>query len=135
MQYRDYYETLGVSRDADADAIKKAYRKLARRYHPDVSTEPDAEEKFKAVGEAYEVLKDPEKRAAYDQLGHNWQAGQEFQPPPGWSGAPTPRPSATTGRRSGIAPPTRAPSTTWASHWRRTARSTRPARATAARWR
>lgn len=86
MQYQDYYETLGVARDADEDAIKKAYRKLARKYHPDVSKDPDAEEKFKALGEAYEVLKDSEKRAAYDQLGHNWQAGQDFQPPPGWAG-------------------------------------------------
>jgi curved DNA-binding protein len=85
MQYQDYYEVLGVSSDADADSIKKAYRKLARKYHPDVSSDQDAEEKFKALGEAYEVLKDPEKRAAYDQLGHNWQAGQDFQAPPGWA--------------------------------------------------
>lgn len=84
MEYRDYYQTLGVDRNADADAIKKAYRKLARRYHPDVSKEKDAEEQFKAVSEAYEVLKDPEKRAAYDQFGSNWQQGQDFQPPPGW---------------------------------------------------
>ncbi|MFK7913047.1 MAG: DnaJ C-terminal domain-containing protein [Pseudomonadales bacterium] len=84
MEYRDYYETLGVPRDADAAAIKKAYRTLARRYHPDVSKEPDAEERFKAVAEAYEVLKDSEKREAYDQFGANWQQGQDFQPPPGW---------------------------------------------------
>lgn len=84
MQYQDYYETLGVDKDADADVIKKAYRKLARKYHPDVSKAVDAEEKFKALGEAYEVLKDPDKRAAYDQLGHNWQAGQDFQAPPEW---------------------------------------------------
>lgn len=84
MEYRDYYETLGVPREADAAAIKKAYRSLARRYHPDVSKEPDAEERFKAVSEAYEVLKDPEKREAYDQFGSNWQQGQDFQPPPGW---------------------------------------------------
>ncbi len=84
MQYQDYYDILGVSRDADEATIKKAYRKLARHYHPDVSKVEDAEEKFKALGEAYEVLKDPEKRAAYDQLGHNWQAGQDFQPPPDW---------------------------------------------------
>ena len=84
MEYQDYYKTLGVERDADAATIKKAYRKLARKYHPDVSKEADAEAKFKQLNEAYEVLKDEEKRAAYDQLGKNWQAGQDFQPPPGW---------------------------------------------------
>lgn len=84
MEYKDYYETLGVERDATQDAIKRAYRKLARKYHPDVSEESDADARFKALGEAYEVLKDPEKRAAYDQLGANWQAGQEFRPPPDW---------------------------------------------------
>ena len=86
MKYEDYYQTLGVERDANDATIKKAYRKLARKYHPDVSTEADAEERFKALSEAYEVLKDPEKRAAYDQLGANWQAGQDFEPPPGWTG-------------------------------------------------
>lgn len=86
MKYQDYYKTLGVERDADANAIKRAYRVLARKYHPDVSKERDAEARFKEVGEAYEVLKDPEKRAAYDQLGSNWKAGQEFNPPPGWEG-------------------------------------------------
>ena len=84
MEYRDYYKIMGVPRGAAQDEIKRAYRKLARKYHPDVSKEPDAEKKFKEVGEAYEVLKDPEKRAAYDQLGANWKAGQEFHPPPGW---------------------------------------------------
>jgi len=83
MQYKDYYKILGVTRDASADAIKKAYRLLARKYHPDVSKEADAEEKFKEVAEAYEVLKDPEKRSAYDQLG-TWQPGQDFRPPPDW---------------------------------------------------
>lgn len=85
MEYKDYYETLGLSRDASKDDIRKAYRKLARKYHPDVSKESDAEEQFKAVGEAYEVLKDPEKRKAYDQLGANWKNGQQgFEPPPDW---------------------------------------------------
>ena len=87
MQYKDYYEVMGVSRDASQDDIKKAYRKLARKFHPDVSDAADAEEKFKELGEAYEVLKDPEKRAAYDQLGSDWQAGQDFRPPPGWQDA------------------------------------------------
>src|SRR6185369_864909 len=86
MEYRDYYETLGVSRTASADDIKKTYRRLARKFHPDVSKEKDAEAKFKQVQEAYEVLKDPEKRAAYDQLGSNWKAGQEFRPPPDFGG-------------------------------------------------
>ncbi len=84
MQYKDYYKIMGVGRDATQDEIKRAYRKLARKYHPDVSKEPDAEARFKEVGEAYEVLKDPEKRAAYDQLGADWKAGQEFRPPPDW---------------------------------------------------
>ncbi len=76
---------MGIAKDAPQDEIKRAYRKLARKYHPDVSKEKDAEERFKEVGEAYEVLKDPEKRVAYDQLGANWKAGQTgFQPPPDW---------------------------------------------------
>jgi curved DNA-binding protein len=84
MEYKDYYALLGVKRDAPQDEIKKAYRRLARKYHPDVSKEPDAETRFKDVGEAYEVLSDPEKRAAYDKIGSNWKAGQEFTPPPNW---------------------------------------------------
>jgi curved DNA-binding protein len=84
VEFKDYYQIMGISRDASQDEIKRAYRKMARKYHPDVSKESDAEARFKEVGEAYEVLKDPEKRAAYDQLGANWKAGQEFHPPPGW---------------------------------------------------
>src|SRR5687768_13350081 len=85
MEYKDYYVILGVDRKASQDDIKKAYRKLARKFHPDVSKESNAEEKFKNLQEAYEVLKDPEKRSAYDQLGSNWKQGQEFRPPPGWN--------------------------------------------------
>lgn len=83
MKYKDYYKVMGVDREASPEEIKNAYRKLARKYHPDVSKEPGAEEKFKELGEAYETLKDPEKRAAYDQLGSH-RPGQDFRPPPGW---------------------------------------------------
>src|SRR5450755_1283398 len=85
MEFRDYYETMGVKRTASADEIKKVYRRLARKYHPDVSKEPNAEAKFKEVQEAYEVLRDPEKRAAYDQLGNEVKSGQDFRPPPDWA--------------------------------------------------
>ena len=84
MQFKDYYETLGVTRAASQDDVKRAYRRLARKFHPDVSKESNAESRFKEVGEAYEVLKDPEKRAAYDRFGKDWKQGQEFRPPPGW---------------------------------------------------
>ena len=83
MEYKDYYKTLGVARDASQADIKRAFRKLARKFHPDVSKEPDAEARFKEVNEANEVLHDPEKRAAYDALGSGWQPGQDFRPPPG----------------------------------------------------
>lgn len=84
MEYKDYYKILGVEKTASQEDIKKQYRRLARKYHPDVSTEKNAEEQFKQVKEAYEVLKSPEKRRAYDQMGSHWQAGQQFTPPPGW---------------------------------------------------
>ena len=84
MKYKDYYKTLGVGRGAGEDEIKKAYRKLARKYHPDVSKEPNAKEKFQDVSEAYETLRDKEKRAAYDGLG-SFRPGQDFRPPPDWS--------------------------------------------------
>jgi curved DNA-binding protein len=84
MEFKDYYKIMGLERNAAQDEIKRAYRSLARKYHPDVSKEADAEAKFKELGEAYEVLKDPEKRAAYDRLGADWKAGQDFRPPPNW---------------------------------------------------
>ena len=84
MEYKDYYKILGVSRDASAEDIKRAYRKLARQFHPDKNKAKGAEDKFKEANEANEVLSDPKKRQAYDQLGANWKAGQRFSPPPGW---------------------------------------------------
>src|SRR5690349_2257847 len=85
VRYKDYYEVLGVPRTASDEEIKKAFRKLARQYHPDVAKDKKrAEEKFKEVNEAYEVLGDPAKRKKYDELGPNWKQGAEFRPPPGW---------------------------------------------------
>lgn len=84
MEYKDYYAVLDVPRTASQDEIKRAYRKLARKYHPDVQSGPEAETRFREAGEAYEVLKDPEKRRAYDALGSDWQSGRDFRPPPGW---------------------------------------------------
>lgn len=86
-EFKDYYTILDVAENASQDEIKKAYRRLARKYHPDVSQESDAEARFKELGEAYEVLKDPERRRQYDELRqHGWQQGDHFKPPPGWSG-------------------------------------------------
>ena len=88
VKYQDYYAALGVARDADLDQIKKAYRKLAREHHPDMSKAPGAEARFKEVAEAYATLKDPDKRAAYDELGRR-PVGEEFAPPPGWRHSPS----------------------------------------------
>jgi curved DNA-binding protein len=84
LEFKDYYKVMGVARDATEAQIKQAYRRLARKYHPDVSKERDAEARFKEVGEAYEVLRSPEKRAAYDQLGSGPRPGEDFRPPPDW---------------------------------------------------
>jgi curved DNA-binding protein len=84
VKFKDYYETLGVDRKASQEEIQKAFRKLARKYHPDVNKTKEAEERFKEINEANEVLSDAEKRKRYDMLGANWREGQEFQPPPGW---------------------------------------------------
>ncbi|MGH8550956.1 MAG: DnaJ C-terminal domain-containing protein [Methylococcales bacterium] len=84
MQQKDYYKILGIDRNATQNAIKTAYRKLARKFHPDISKEKNAEERFKELGEAYEVLKDPGKRTAYDRIGKTWQSTPDFRQPPGW---------------------------------------------------
>lgn len=102
MEYKDYYKILDVERDAKEADIKTAYRRLARKYHPDVSKEANAETKFKEIGEAYEVLKDKEKRQAYDQLGANWKQGQNFNPPPGWEGSFSNRGSSAQARSAGF---------------------------------
>jgi curved DNA-binding protein len=86
VQFRDYYSVLGVTKGASQDEIQKAYRKLARKYHPDVNKDQNAEDKFKELNEAYEVLKDPESRRRYDQVGQGFAHGQDFRPPPGWQG-------------------------------------------------
>jgi len=84
MEFKDYYTTLGIDRNATQEEVKRAYRKLARKYHPDINKEDSAEMRFKEIGEAYEVLQDVEKRAAYNKFGKDWKAGQDFKPPPDW---------------------------------------------------
>ncbi|MDA0712605.1 MAG: DnaJ domain-containing protein [bacterium] len=88
VKFQDYYKTLGVSRDATQPEIQKAYRKLAKKYHPDINKEKSAEDQFKKVSEAYEVLKSPDSRQKYDTLGQNWKTGDTFTPPPGWQNSP-----------------------------------------------
>lgn len=102
MEYKDYYKILGVARTASADEIKKAYRKLAREFHPDKNKAKGAEDRFKEINEANEVLSDAEKRKAYDALGANWRAGQRFEPPPGWDGQMGGGRGARGGRASGF---------------------------------
>ncbi len=105
MEYKDYYKIMGVARDASPEQLKKAHRKLARQYHPDVSKEPNAEARFKEISEAYDVLRDPDKRAAYDQLGAQWRAGQDFRPPPGWNAGQEARGAQWHAHRSGARQP------------------------------
>ncbi len=125
MRFKDYYEVMGVPRGATQDEIKRAYRKLARKFHPDVSKEKDAEERFKELQEANEVLKDPEKRAAYDQLGSDWRQGQEFRPPPDWGKGFefTPGRGGRGGRAAGAGRPARTSATSSPSCSERAARS------------
>jgi curved DNA-binding protein len=97
VAFRDYYDALGVSRDASTEDIRRAYRKLARENHPDVNKDPGAEDRFKEISEAYEVLRDPEKRQQYDRFGANWKAGQDVSGASGFEG----RPRAGNGLRRG----------------------------------